>query len=196
MSLKLPGASQFSPAGQGAVPDLRENQADNLFDELFAQYWSPITLLLVRLLGDADEAEDLALEAFYRLYAELDRLGPKEKLGGWLYRVAVNLGLNALRANHRRRRYEQEAGQAALRGAGISGPAQETEANEEKRQVRLVLAQMKPQSAQLLFLRSAGLSYQELAEICRAPLGSIGTLLSRAERDFEKRYRARFGEGR
>jgi len=167
-----------------------------VFEECFGRYWPPIVLLLVRLTGDADEAEDLALETFYRLYQDLDRLKPgKDRLGGWLYRVAMNLGFNALRGKKRRMRYEQDAGMEAIRSAAPASPAQETEANEEKRQVRLVLAQMKPQSAQLLFLRSAGLSYRELADICQVSIHSIGTLLSRAEQDFEKRYRAQFGEG-
>jgi RNA polymerase sigma-70 factor, ECF subfamily len=186
----------FTASRSGESSRSRENQLKAVFDELFEQYWSPITLVLVRLLGDADEAEDLALETFCRLNQELERLRPGDNLGGWLYRVAVNLGLNALRSEQRRKVYENDAGLEAVRSAAFPNPAQETEAREEKRQVRLVLAEMKPHSAQLLFLRSAGLSYQELAEICQVPVRSMGTTLRRAEQEFEKRYRARFGEGK
>ncbi len=55
--------------------------------------------------------------------------------------------------------------------------------------VREALARMKPAQAQLLILRHSGLSYQELAEALGVKASSIGTLLARAEAEFEKRYR-------
>ena len=49
-------------------------------------------------MGDADEAQDLALETFWRLYSSPPRR--TENVGGWLYRVALRLGYNALRATN------------------------------------------------------------------------------------------------
>ena len=55
------------------------------------------------------------------------------------------------------------------------------------------LAELPPQQAQLLMLRHAGLSYKELALALDVAPTSIGTLLARAERAFEARYRATAG---
>jgi RNA polymerase sigma-70 factor (ECF subfamily) len=60
--------------------------------------------------------------------------------------------------------------------------------------VRRVLASLKPRDAQLLLLRSSGLAYRELAETLGIEPGSVGTLLARAEAEFERRFRARYGE--
>ncbi len=169
------------------APDLNTSQAeaDSTLEALFAEHWSRVCTVLFRLVGDRDEAEDLALEAFWRLYRRL----PKDlNLAGWLYRVATNLGLNALRSRKRRIRYEQEVGFLELTQSTSLDPAVETELAEQRSTVRRVLAEMNPRSAQLLVLRYSGLPYAEVASILDVAVSSIGTLLARAERDFEKRY--------
>ena len=56
-----------------------------------------------------------------------------------------------------------------------------------------VLAALKPRDAQMLLLRSDGMSYRELAETLGIQPGSLGSMLARAEQEFERRYRARYG---
>ncbi|MGB0389821.1 MAG: sigma factor-like helix-turn-helix DNA-binding protein, partial [Ardenticatenaceae bacterium] len=63
--------------------------------------------------------------------------------------------------------------------------------NDERERVQRVLLHIKPRSAQLLTLRYSGFSYAELAEVLKVSPRSIGTLLARAEREFERAYRAR-----
>jgi RNA polymerase sigma-70 factor (ECF subfamily) len=111
-------------------------------------------------------------------------------LSGWLYRVATNLGLNALRARKRREKYELEAGKISLESAQLENPAAAIEQAEQRQRVRQVLYQMKPRSAKILVLRHSGLSYAEISAAIRVSPNSVGKLLSRAERDFERRYRA------
>ena len=67
---------------------------------------------------------------------------------------------------------------------------------EERRWVRLVLAQMNERQSQLLAMRYSGLSYKEIASALKLAPASIGPLLLRAEREFEKRYHALPGTGR
>jgi RNA polymerase sigma-70 factor (ECF subfamily) len=59
--------------------------------------------------------------------------------------------------------------------------------------VQRVLAALKPRDAQMLLLRSSGMSYRELAETLGIQPGSVGSMLARAEQEFERRYRARYG---
>jgi len=167
--------------------DLTAEQSLN-YEKLFHEHWSRVFEVLYRLVGEKDEAEDLALEAFWRLYNRTPKYDSSEKLSGWLYRVAMNLGFNALRARKRRQRYEEEAGYSALDTQATPDPQTEIERLEEAQLVRKILSQMKPRHAKLLILRNSGFSYAELASILAVSPGSIGTMLVRSEAEFKKRY--------
>ncbi len=172
---------------------LRPTQAETQgagFEQLFTEHWPRIYRLLVRLVGEPAEAEDLALETFYRLYRRFPSPQPEFNLGGWLHRVATNLGLQSLRSWKRRQRYELEAGLSALDEAPEDRPAELQAQQEENRLARLALAQMNPRQSQLLILRYSGAAYKEIAGALELSPASIGPLLLRAEREFEKRYRA------
>jgi RNA polymerase sigma-70 factor (ECF subfamily) len=162
------------------------------FEATFLEHWHKVYGIVFRLVGDKAEAEDLALETFWRLYQNPP--SRSENLCGWLYRVAVNLGFNALRSQKRRTRYEEEAGTLALENNLPSNPADEAEILERRREVQEVLGQMKPRSAQLLVLRHSGLSYAEVAAAVKVKPSSVGNLLARAEDEFVKIYGRLLGE--
>jgi DNA-directed RNA polymerase specialized sigma24 family protein len=67
-------------------------------------------------------------------------------------------------------------------------------AEERRQRVRAVLGALKPREAQLLLLRASGLAYRELAGALGVEPASVGTMLARAEAEFERRFRARYGE--
>jgi DNA-directed RNA polymerase specialized sigma24 family protein len=60
---------------------------------------------------------------------------------------------------------------------------------EQRRNVRAVLAELKPNCARLLLLRNAGFSYRELAQVLEINPASVGKLLLRSMADFEQKYR-------
>jgi RNA polymerase sigma-70 factor (ECF subfamily) len=177
-----------SYAGSARSATDEENAQEAAFEAAFQENWARVVGVLRGLLGAEAEAEDLALETFYRLHRRPPSLESTGSLRGWLYKVATHLGLNALRARNRRRRYEEQAGILDLQEAPSVDPAQEVERRQERGRVRQVLAGMKPRSAQLLLLRHSGCSYAEMASALRIAPGSVGTLLARAELEFEKRY--------
>lgn len=154
------------------------------FEAVFSEYYARIYVVLFRLVGDPAEAEDLALETFWRFWQEPPRRS--DNLGGWLYRVATRLGYNALRAARRRTHHE---GQTVLDAATAWDPAQEYERTEVCTRVRAILCQMSERDAQLLVLRHSGLAYKEIAAAIGVAPQSVGTLLNRAEEQFERLYR-------
>jgi RNA polymerase sigma-70 factor (ECF subfamily) len=155
------------------------------FRAVFLQHYARIVAVLMRLLGDLSRAEELASDALWRLYRQ-PTLQVDGNVGGWLYRTATNLGIDALRASRRRRQYEE----AAENEGGAGGPLGDLLREEQCRRVRAVLASIKPTQAQLLILRSSGLSYKELAEALNVKMSGIGTMLNRAEEEFRNRYLA------
>lgn len=153
---------------------------------LFQQHWERLQAAAYRLVGDPAEAEDLALEAFVQLHRRPP--AKDDNLVGWLYQVVNNLGLNALRARKRRQLYELQAGVSDLEQNHPGDPAAVYEKRQEQELVRAALRTMKPRSAQVLLLRHSGLSYAEIAAALDVAPGSVGTLLARAEREFEQKY--------
>ena len=165
-------------------------RVSSAFEALFLEHWAHVYRLLCRLVGDPAEAEDLALETFVRLYQKNPIRQDGFNPGGWLHRVATNLGLQSIRSWKRREQYELTAGKHALEEAPEEGPAEILADEEERRRVRLTMAGMNERQSQLLSMRYSGFSYSEIARALELAPTSIGPLLLRAEREFERRYRA------
>lgn len=164
------------------------------FAALFRSHYGRVYQVLYRLVGD--EADDLAQEAFLRLYERWPRLSGAD-VGAWLYRVATRLGYNALRAARRRDQHRDALGHAP-ESDGWQGTTPDPEAWSELRdtqqRVRRALGTLSGCQARLLALRSSGLSYREIAAALQVAPGSVGTLLARAERAFERAYRSLLGD--
>jgi RNA polymerase sigma-70 factor (ECF subfamily) len=171
--------------------------SEGVFEVHFQKHWPRIYGVLFRMVGDAAEAEDLALEVFWQLYQKsaAKRGMEIENLAGWLYRVAVNMGYNALRSRKRRHRYELEAGYLSQAQTSWADPPAVMEQSQQREAVRYVLAQMKPRAAQVLVLRHSGMSYSEIAEALQLSPGSIGTILARAEEEFERVFKREVNYG-
>jgi RNA polymerase sigma-70 factor (ECF subfamily) len=167
--------------------------ADATLEDVFRLQYPRLVSLLSRITGDRGKAEELASEVFCRLSSRPVLFRPDNNLEGWLYRTAVNLGLDALRVAARRRRHEKAAGAEALRTSSAGDPLADMLDAERRARVQAVLAGFKPVSARLLLLRNAGLSYAELADALRLKPASVGKLLARAAAEFEQRYRSAYG---
>ena len=166
---------------------------DESFEELFLAHYGRIVQALRRLLGDWARAEDLANEVFLKLYRGPLPHGSDGNIAGWLYRTAMNLGIDALRSSARRQQYEQAAAVADAISYRREDAFDQALRTERQQRVRAVLAELKPAQAQLLILRASGHSYRELADALGIEVGSVGTLLVRAEAAFEERFRETYG---
>lgn len=158
------------------------------FETFFRSHYERIARAVARVVGDPARAEDLAVEAFWKLWRNPQAQG--ERAGGWVYRTALRLGLNELRRDARRNHYER---QSAYGGHALT-PEEARAAAEEREQVRQVLAALDPRQAELLILRSNGLSYEKVASAADVNPVSVGTLISRAQQAFRKEYVKRYGQ--
>ena len=167
------------------------------FEALFLRHYDRVYGILYRLLGNQADAEDVAQLVFLQLYRSPRRIrlrGEATNVAGWLYRVAVNRGYNMLRSHRRRQSWLERAGRLWSADDHAPDPGEAVDAAGREDRVRRVLAEMKPRDAQLLLLRHSGLSYKELAAALNVSVGSVGSLLTRAERTFADRYRMAYPE--
>ena len=159
------------------------------FEAAFRADYPRIARAITRIIGDPARAEDLAVEAFWRLWRTPQ--AQCDTSGGWVYRTAVRLAVDELRRRARRARYEPLL---TFFSRSPRTPDDLFSTGEEQGQVRAVLAAMAPRQAELLLLRSDGLPYDELAAVLSLNPASVGTLLSRAKAAFRKEYVKRYGE--
>lgn len=177
-----------------SVPDSMKltqsnSQNNDSFETIFYEHWTAVHRLLSRMVIDPAEAEDLALETFYRLYKNHPQQQDGFSMRGWLYKVATNLALQSIRSFKRREQYELSAGKDALEETHESQPARILAEKEDRYFVRQVLSQMNSRQAEILIMRHSGMSYKDIGAALQLAPTSIGPLLVRAEREFEKRYR-------
>lgn len=179
MNVSLDKLSKTSLSAQDAV---QQN-----FEVLFDAHWKRVVMVIYRMVGDWQEAEDISVEVFMRLYNH--HMEYLDNLDGWLYRVATRMALNAIRSRKNRHKYELQAGRSTLENNRMLKPAESAEQAETSREVRKVLAKIRPKYARLLALRYSGFSYREIANVLSVSPNSVGTLLARAEKAFANQYR-------
>lgn len=119
------------------------------FETFFHVHYERIARAVVRVVRDPAHAEEIAVEAFWKLWRN-----PKAAQGGqaagWLYRTAVRMALDTLRKEARRLRHES---QQIKRHPGPT-PEEAHAAAEERDRVALVLASLDARQAELLLLRT------------------------------------------
>ena len=158
---------------------------------LVAAHGDVLVGVLRSLLGNLEDARDLAQETFVRAYQNLHRYDRGRPFRPWLLRIGRNLALNQLTA--RRRRPEgrlDDRGQDVLDalpggGAETNSPHHAVVQDEARTAIEGVLAQLRPEYRDVLILRyMARLEYEEIAATLEVPVGTVKTWLNRAKAQF------------
>ena len=153
------------------------------YDRLFHDLYPALFRYLHRMTGDADAAEDAAQEAFVRL---TEQSLPEDEARPWLFTVATNLIRDRARKASRHRRLEPHVPKVKP----PPSPHMATERKERIAMVREALDELSERDQTMLLMREEGFKYAEIAEAVDVAPGSVGTLLARAARRFEKTYTA------
>jgi len=172
----------------GEAAEWTAGQAPFDLETIFRAHYGRIARIIAKVVRDPARAEELAVEVFLKLWRSPQALAGNTE--AWLCRAAVNKGLDELRSRIRRSRYERLF--AFIRP--VLTPEEVCGATEEQERVRFVLARIAPQQAELLILRSHGLTYDEVGSALDLNPASVGALLSRAQQAFRKEYLRRYGK--
>ena len=146
------------------------------FAKLVGRHQGSIVSLTYRMCGDLRLAEDAAQEAFVRVWQNLNSYKPQYAFRSWLYRIAANAALDALR----RERPTTDIDSLSLADSS-AGPEQSAEDNERAAQVRRAIAQLSEPLRVVLVLREyQDLTYQEIADALDIPVGTVMSRLNSA----------------
>jgi RNA polymerase sigma-70 factor (ECF subfamily) len=168
---------------------VREDQA-GAFEELVANYQHRLVAVMHHLIGSADEAEDLAQEVFLRVYRSRKKYRPRSKFSTWLFTIANNLALNALRTRKRKPIVPLN-----VRDSGPLGPRpaeQIVKANTSSPSTRIKNAELvikirqaleglnERQRMAVILNKFEDMNYNEIAEVMGLTTQAVKSLLSRA----------------
>lgn len=98
------------------------------FEALFREFQGRVYACIVRIIRDPGMAEDLTLEAFWRMYQARGRFDPQADFGAWAYRIAMNLALSHMRHKSREEEWRGQEPQSR-----VPDPALQREVSEKVR---------------------------------------------------------------
>lgn len=142
---------------------------------------------------DKSQAEDILQETMIKVYRNLNGFNPTLSFSSWIYRIAHNEALNFIRKNKRQASIsldaEDEDNVALLKvlASDENVPAKVAQ-QEMAGKVREILALLKEDFREMLILRYLeGYDYQEISDILKKPLGTVGVMIGRAKEEFKAR---------
>lgn len=192
-----PGSGGEAPEIEAEAHDLiRLSQVgdEDAFRRLVERYQGRAYWAAYHLVHDAEDARDIAQEAFIRVFRSLDRFDFKYRFYTWLYQIVVNLAIDHLRRRRGAGR-SVSLGDVAEIASEDSGPSGRLERAEKRRAVEQVLATLPDKQRALIVLRDVeGLSSKEIADILGCNHATVRWRLHRARVRFRQLWESRHGE--
>jgi len=195
--------TEADPAGDAALVTRARDGDRAAFDQLVIRHEDRVYNMALRMLGNADDALDLAQEVFLSAYRALGTFESKSLFSTWLYRVTVNRCRDELRrratVKHTRPRPlggpagEDAPSDPPARGAS---PADAAILRESLDLVSAAVAALPEDAREALVLRDVeGLEYEEIASVLEVPVGTVRSRLHRARSLLRDRLREAGVEG-
>jgi RNA polymerase sigma-70 factor (ECF subfamily) len=141
-------------------------------DELVSTLWF--------LLGNREDARDIAQEAFLRCWRNQATVPDIRNLRAWIFKVSLNAARDLQRSAWRRRVKPLLGEEAMLIDDGAS-VEQELEDQETLTRIRVALHDLRPEEKEVFLLRENGeLTYEQIAELFNRPIGTVKTQMRTA----------------
>ena len=170
------------------------------FSELVNRHYEKAVRVAFGMRKDRFDAEDVAQEAFSRVYRKLESFEGQSAFSTWLYRIVVNLSIDALRKRKRQRRadVDDELTREALRSDeelwpvfDESDPMLSVERRELRGRLDAAFAELPEIHRAVLLLREVqGLSYEEIAETLQIKKGTVMSRLFHARKAMQVKLTA------
>ncbi len=160
---------------------------DFAFGRLVLAHSSRTVRLAFRLVGHRDDAEEIAQEAFLRLYRHIGGFRGECRIGTWLYRTVSRLAIDHLRREKLKRRIfffrqnDEDADPAEVVPDPAASPRDQLLAAESRRRIATALGQLSPRQRTIFILRHREeLPLRQIAEILGLEEGTVKAHLHRA----------------
>lgn len=158
------------------------------FGELIERYEEKLRRYVLRISNVSyDDAQDTLQEVFLKVYKNLHNFDQTLSFSSWIYRITHNQVISQYRKRKARPNEVSSDFTEDMLQRLVSdlSPHKDIESLELTEQIREALAELDIKYREVLVLRFfEELSYEEMSDILRKPVGTVGTLLNRAKKKF------------
>ena len=160
------------------------------FEALVLEHQNKVYSLALRMVGNEEDARDMAQDAFIRAFNSLEGFSGDSKFSVWLYRLTSNICIDFLRSRAKKRTVSmtwsdeegEDAGELEIPDERYSPEAQFERTN-VRDSVRRGLDSLSPQYRQILVLREInGLTYEEIGKVLGIEEGTVKSRIFRARK--------------
>jgi RNA polymerase sigma-70 factor (ECF subfamily) len=160
--------------------------SDDALVATFTQIRDELVSTLMYLLGNPDDAQDAAQEAFYKCWRARHSLPDVQNLRAWIFRVGLNAAKDFQRSAWQRRSRPLPEDDLML-PVRDDGPGQAVEDQETLDRLRQAIAHLRQEEKEVFLLRQNGnLTYEQIAELRNAPVGTVKTQMRAALQKLRK----------
>lgn len=172
---------------------------ERAFREMVDEYRDRVYGLTLRMLGNQEEAEDLAQEVFITVFKSIESFRGDSKFSTWLYRITANHCKNRIKYLARRHdRKKSEFDESASGGAAAAGaiatpnrarrPDEQLQGSQMQVLLQQAISSLEEEHRLLVVLRDVQeLSYEEIREITGLPTGTVKSRIHRARMTLRKK---------
>lgn len=169
------------------------------FGELVVRYQDRLFHTLLFVTGAADQAQDVAQDAFVHAFAKLSTFRGESAFYSWLFRIAMNAAVSRKRRDRRMSASldaaRENAGHEPADGHPGSEPSHSIEVSERQALVRAALSELSEEYRTVLVLKEMeDLRYEEIAEIVGCPIGTVRSRIHRARSELREKLAVLFKE--
>jgi RNA polymerase sigma-70 factor (ECF subfamily) len=171
-------AASLTPDG-AANADEPPSSADRL-TRAFTEMRDDLVSTLLYILGNREDALDAAQEAFVKCWRSRDSLPDVQNLRAWIFRVGMNAAKDMQRSAWHRKAKGFVTDETMIVGPDCA-PGEQLEGQEDLARLRVAILELRPEEKEVFLLRqNGGMTYEEIAELRKAPVGTVKTQMRSA----------------
>lgn len=165
-----------------------------LFQKLVDRYRSQVVGIAFKMVGDSDDAKDIAQMVFVKTFYNLDRFDFSKRFSTWLYRIAVNASIDYIR-KFKKHRFEEFDESSMQKDGRRPTPEQDYQLKQLREFVLRSAKKLKEKQHIAFVLKDLqGMEIEEIAQIMDMPQATVRWYLHRARKKLRSDLRRHFGE--
>lgn len=173
--------------GDNELVELVRNKNQDYYGEIIRRYQGKLFAYLYRLIGNKEETEDLLQNVFIKTFRNLHSFDTNRKFSSWIYRIAHNEAVNFIKRRYLKRFISWEDVSATKDKLEMKSmeddPVDIWLKKETVKEVDMAINKLPMKYKQVLLLRYySDKSYEEISDILKKPVNTVGTLINRAKK--------------